>query len=196
MALPGQPQSQQSIQGTKACNKGSLVFRDWDNDNSLTPQDIKLGLEANPSGKRGLDNPNITINVHWTGNGHNNWSAGCQVISGKSYINHQGKVIDCSEFSARGNSDLSAVSKPGVKKTRGAYNFLADFVLAYAGRRNEMLYTLGRDGTVSLYGDDRLMDTLASQEVLTHIAGFEKKEEGIQKLVKVLANPSGFEGVV
>ena len=180
----------------KPATSGVLVFRDWDNDNSLTPQDIKLGLKANPSGKSNLENPNNTINIHWTGNGHNNWSAGCQVISGKSYINHKGKLIDCSGFSALGNRDLSAVSKPGVRKTRGAYNFLADFVLAYAGSRKEMLYTLGRDGTVTLYGDDRLMETLASQEVLTHIQGYNKKEEGIQKLVKVLSNPTHFDGVV
>ncbi len=166
---------------------GVLVFRDWDKDDALTEADIRVGLKSNPSGIEALNNPNMAINIHWSGNGSNNWSAGCQVISGNSYINHQGKLIDCTPFCAASTSDLSAISRPGVKKTRGAYNFLSDFVLTYAGKRDKVRYTLGRDGTVDLFGDDALIDSLATPDIVMRIREENLKSRQIGRLVEIMA---------
>lgn len=70
--------------------------------------------------------PNPTINIHWSGAGTSNWSAGCQVIAGKRYKNFRGGVIDLSETASPGYADLSS-------KTRGAYNVLVDLVTVFAG---------------------------------------------------------------
>lgn len=111
---------------------GVLVFRDRNNDNALTQADIA----------KGLDKPNTTINIHWSGKGHTNYSAGCQVVSGRSYIGHDGKVVDCSKFASPGYSGLSA------GQTRGAYNVLTDLILNYATPGVHTInYTLARDET-------------------------------------------------
>jgi len=168
---------------------GVLVYRDWDRDDALTDEDIRKGLASNPSGIVGLGNPNNSINIHWSGNGSDNWSAGCQVISGKSYINHQGKLIDCQDFCATSSRQLSLLSKPGVRKTRAAYNLLADFVLAYSGNRDKVRYTLGRDGTVELFGDDDLIDSLATPEIVERIKEVEGKGRQIKRLVEFMVHP-------
>lgn len=92
---------------------GVLVFRDVNNDNALTEEDMQKGLSTNR-----------TINVHWTGHGTSVWSAGCQVICGKDYINHHDKVIDCSAYSSPGYSGLGP-------KTKGAYNVIADLISVF-----------------------------------------------------------------
>ncbi|MEM8509312.1 MAG: peptidoglycan-binding domain-containing protein [Bacteroidota bacterium] len=104
-------------------NTGVLVFRDRDDDNALSQADLKKGLDKHP---------NTTINIHWSGIGSSNWSAGCQVVVGKSYMNHLGKVIDCSQFAATNHSQLN----DSAKKTKGAYNVCADLILCYAPRGN------------------------------------------------------------
>lgn len=93
---------------------GVLVCRDALNDDALTDDDLRAGLSANP-----------TINIHWSGAGTFNWSAGCQVIAGRRYVNHQGQTVDCVAFAARTYADL-----PG--KTRGAYNVLLDLISVFA----------------------------------------------------------------
>ena len=119
---------------------GVLVFRDVDQDDALTDSDIQKGLEG----------PNDSINIHWSGVGSANFSAGCQVIAGKSYINHLDEVVDCSKFAATSYSGWES----GL--TMGAYNLLADLVLAYSpsfhleGKANTLLYTLGRDDVLEL----------------------------------------------
>lgn len=131
---------------------GVLVFRDRNDDNALTAADLKQGLDKQP---------NQTINIHWSGIGSSNWSAGCQVIAGSSYINHKGEVIDCSRFAARSYGELTS----DIKKTKGAYNMLADLVLCYADQEVDYLYyTLGRDDSLDLsedFGKNYLKDTLA-----------------------------------
>ena len=116
-------------------SKGVLVFRDKDGDNALTQSDISSGLQA----------PNSTINIHWSGFGWLNYSAGCQVIAGKSYENASGKRVDCTEFAAVKNSEL------GTRKTKGAYNVLADLIVAYSlpKEKHTLRYTLGRDEVLS-----------------------------------------------
>jgi hypothetical protein len=111
-------------------NKGVLVFRDEDGDNALNKEDIQ----------KGLDSPNTTINIHWSGDGGFNFSAGCQVIAGRSYINDKAELIDCRKFSAKSYSSLKG------NQTKAAYNMLADLVVCYTALgKNQIWYTLGRD---------------------------------------------------
>ena len=76
-----------------------------------------------------------------------------------------GKVIDCSAFSATSYGELNK----DKKKTKGAYNMLADLVLCYAGHGVDYLYyTLGRDDTLNLaegLGSNYMRDTLSSLQV-------------------------------
>lgn len=117
---------------------GVLVLRDRDSDNALTANDIRVGFD---------ETTNHTINIHWSGIGSSNWSAGCQVIAGNSYINHRGQVIDCSSFAARNYDELNREHR----KTKGAYNMLADLILCYAQPSVEyLLYSLGRDESFKL----------------------------------------------
>ncbi|HMQ61322.1 MAG TPA: peptidoglycan-binding domain-containing protein [Flavilitoribacter sp.] len=114
---------------------GVLVFRDRDGANALTEENISKGIDAKA---------NQEINIHWSGKGDSNFSAGCQVIAGQSYINHRGELVDCSGFAASTYQELTT-------KTRGAYNFMADLALALSGAGvNKVYYTLGRDETLDL----------------------------------------------
>ena len=116
---------------------GVLVFRDEDNDNALTQDDLNKGLDPTPNG---------TINIHWSGIGKTNFSAGCQVISGQSYINHNGEKVDCKQFAGYGNGQLG-----NGKFTKAAYNVLADLIVCYSNPGvDHILYTLGRDGSLDL----------------------------------------------
>lgn len=145
-------------------DKGVLVFRDWSMEDNLTEKDIRRGLAYNKTGKWDRNNPNKTINIHWTADGKSNWSAGCQVISGRSYINHKGVLVDCSKYSANDYSSVSAVSKPSVKYNRGAYTFVSDFIYVYASpKQDHVLYTLGRDGAIEQFADTEMLDLLKKQ---------------------------------
>lgn len=135
----------------KPFRDGVLVFRDRDDDNALTEADLIKGLDTDT---------NHTINIHWSGMGHSNWSAGCQVIAGKSYINHLDQVVDCSGFAAAGYSALNT----SVKKTKGAYNVLADLIVSFSAPGvNYIYYTLGREASLALetsLGTDYAKETL------------------------------------
>lgn len=93
---------------------------------------------------------NITINIHWGGEGVSDkagWSSGCQVIAGRSYINHQDKPINCTKFAAA-NYDQLGVKVEGVYQTKGAYSVLEDLVAALSGASpddNIVRYTLIRE---------------------------------------------------
>lgn len=115
---------------------GVLVFRDRNADKALTEADIVKGLDKDP---------NTTINIHWSGIGNTNFSAGCQVIAGKSYVNDKKELVNCTPFAASSYRDL------GGRIGRGAYNVFADLILSYApaGVRS-LVYTLGRDETLFL----------------------------------------------
>jgi len=114
---------------------GVLVFRDRTSSNALTEQNIKAGV----------DGPNGTINIHWSGIGSSNFSAGCQVIAGESYLNHANELISCRAFAARSYDDLAA------GKTRGAYNVISDLILSYAPPgENTIRYTLGRESHLDI----------------------------------------------
>ncbi|MDN3723572.1 peptidoglycan-binding domain-containing protein [Aequorivita sp. SDUM287046] len=119
---------------------GVIILRDLDRNNALTPQDLAL------KGSNSLE-VNNSINIHWSGIGSSNWSAGCQVIAGKNYINNQNKLVDCSAFASAAYGDLNATSK----KTKGAYNVLADLIVCYSKPGVDyVLYSLGRAESLNL----------------------------------------------
>jgi hypothetical protein len=121
----------------RPATNGVLVFRDKEGVNALTGENIA----------HGLDKPNTTINIHWSGDGDFNFSAGCQVIAGKSYINQDNETVDCRQFASDSYSGLSA------GKTRGAYNVLSDLVVCYTDLGlNELWYTMGREENLSEIG--------------------------------------------
>ncbi len=126
-------QAHKVYQALRPASNGVLVFRDRNMNKAFDLNDISSGLDAQP---------NPTINIHWSGIGKTNFSAGCQVIAGQSYLNHQNDLVDCSEFASVTYGDL------GHGKTRGAYNLLSDLILNYAPEGvHHVRYTLGRDET-------------------------------------------------
>lgn len=134
---------------------GVLVIRDWDNDNALTNEDLKV--EDQFGNLKGI-HVNNSINIHWSGIGSTNFSAGCQVIAGKSYLNHKKELQDCSKFASRSYSGLNDRDK----KTKGAYNMLADLILCYAKpNTNHILFTLGREESLKL--DDKFGANFATR---------------------------------
>ena len=136
-AMPNWEEEEFGVAKAKLARTGQLRFQivDRDGANALTEENIGKGIDAKA---------NQEINIHWSGKGDSNFSAGCQVIAGKSYINHRGELIDCSGFAASTYEELKT-------KTRGAYNFMADLVLALSGAGvNKVYYTLGRDETLDL----------------------------------------------
>ncbi|TNE56021.1 MAG: peptidoglycan-binding protein [Bacteroidetes bacterium] len=126
-------------QALRPSGPGVLVFRDRDGDERLTAVDIAKGFDALP---------NTTINIHWSGIGTTNFSAGCQVIAGNSYINSAGKLQDCTAFAARNQSGLTG------GKTRGAYNVFVDLLMTYAPPGVQTIrYLLGRDESFKNFND-------------------------------------------
>jgi len=120
-------------QALRPASNGVLVFRDRNANRAFDLVDLVSGLDTTP---------NPTINIHWSGIGKTNFSAGCQVIAGQSYLNDLGKLVDCSHFASVTYGDL------GHGKTRGAYNVLSDLILNYAPAGvHQVHYTLGRDET-------------------------------------------------
>ena len=93
-------------------SKGVLVVRATDG--QLTPASYTKGAQPNP-----------TINIHWSGSGSSNWSAGCQVIAGKKYKNFRNEIIDLSASASAGYAGLGS-------RTRGAYNLLIDLVTVFS----------------------------------------------------------------
>lgn len=122
--------------------QGVIVLRDQDGDHALSEKDL------GGNGKNNLEVSN-SINIHWSGIGTSNWSAGCQVIAGMNYINHRNELVDCSNFTSSGYSHLNSISK----KTKGAYNVLADLVVCFSKPGiDHVYYTLGREESLNLNG--------------------------------------------
>jgi hypothetical protein len=129
-------------------DQGVLVVRSK-GDFRLDDADVSKGLEANS-----------TIHIHWGGKGLtfdvNNWSEGCQVLNGSSYIGPNTQRVDCSSFVATNNGEVA--SNPS--KTRGAYNLVADLVLGLGNDipGNTVLYTLLTEQDVALTGSPTIAD--------------------------------------
>jgi hypothetical protein len=109
---------------------------------------------------------NQSINVHWGGSGVTDsasWSAGCQVLAGKSYSNHHGKVINCSAFAAAGYAGLGANNAAGVYQNKGAYTMLVSLISALSGENpddNVIRYTLLTEADLSLDGEQFASQTV------------------------------------
>jgi hypothetical protein len=107
----------------KPLSNGVLVVRS--KDMVLNDADLAGGLERN-----------ISINIHWGGEGLRNvgrWSEGCQVIAGKGYINHNDAAVNCSDYAAPFYDQLGSKNEEGVYQTKGAYNVMTDLVTALSG---------------------------------------------------------------
>lgn len=107
----------------KPAGRGVLVVRSPGR--AFGGADLAAGLERNNS-----------INVHWGGEGTSGvvgrWSEGCQVLTGKGYVNHNGDTIDCTSFAATFYPQLGTKVN-GVYQTKGAYTVLTDLVAALSG---------------------------------------------------------------
>lgn len=114
----------------KPCTNGVLVVRDGDRDFVLDEDEMHGELEVNPS-----------INIHWGGRGTSNWSAGCQVVCGRAYINHADAVVDCTASAAVNYSTLGTRVN-SIYQTKGAYTVLADLITAFSGSIHEVDYLL------------------------------------------------------
>jgi len=68
---------------------------------------------------------NYSINLHWSGSGTSNWSAGCQVIAGLKYKNFRNQIIEMRDIAAPSYGALG-------NKTRGAYNVLIDLITVFS----------------------------------------------------------------
>ena len=107
----------------RPAGRGVIVIRDVHGDNALTDRNRRDGLDPLP---------NPTINLHWSGLGISNWSAGCQVISGATYLDDLGQAQDCREFTARNDRERGSRRAPGEPRlTMGAYTVLSDLLLCY-----------------------------------------------------------------
>lgn len=139
----GEKKQHQVYRALKPATKGVLVYR-VPEAAGLTAAQIAGGLDATPNG---------TINIHWSGVGGYNFSAGCQVIAGRSYINHRDEVINCSKYAATSYNEL------GGQKGRGAYNVFTDLLLSYGPPGvTTIAYTLGRDETLRLSDNPQWAD--------------------------------------
>lgn len=135
-----------------------LVIRDWNLDNKLDALDYDKSVSSRA---KGLDTAG-DINIHWSGLSRDlgTWSAGCQVIMGKSYLNANNDFVDCSSFSATNYNQ---------NKAKGAYTVLSDLVLCYSKQgESSLLYTLGRESSLdidgSTLGENYVVDALNKME--------------------------------
>ncbi len=132
---------------------GVIILRDLDKDHAMSAHDLSV------RGSNSLE-VNNSINIHWSGMGTSNWSAGCQVIAGRNYINNRNELVDCSNFGAVNYDYLNSSSQ----KTKGAYNVLADLIVCYSKPGVDyVLYTLGREESLNLdsnFGANYIHDAL------------------------------------
>jgi hypothetical protein len=149
-----QSESAKIFRGLKPLDRGVWVQRSA----RLIPTDADL------QGK--LDGPNDTINIHWGGGGADDrasWSAGCQVIAGKSYSNHRAAVIDCSGFAAAGYAGLGETDSKGIYRNKGAVTLMENLIAALAGEEMEdrvVHYTLLTEADFALDGEQYASQTL------------------------------------
>lgn len=140
-------------QALRPNDKGVLVFRcaNWSKGH-IDENELKLDKT-----------PNTTINIHWSGIGRTNFSAGCQVIAGARYINHREDFVDCRDFAASGTAALGTKIN-NKTQTRGAYNVLSDLILTYAPPGlTTVNYTLARDSFA--YLSDKLTGEILTEMV-------------------------------
>lgn len=141
---------------------GVLVVRAGQ-DGKLTPDDLERGLEVN-----------ATINIHWGGRGLlgqvNNWSEGCQVITGSVYVDAANRLVSCQPFAAVTPAEPR---DPASKKTRGAYNMLLDLVTALGSDLGDgrVKYTLVEAADLALLPDALRQDLARVGKEVVALAG-------------------------
>lgn len=133
---------------------GVAVVRDEDGDGRKTMKD-KVDTE-----------PNLSINIHWSGMGLSNWSAGCQVIAGSSYLLPDGEFSDCKRIGAWKYDQLGQQGKG-----RGAYSLLVDLITAFSKK-------------YSLINGQKIYYTLVDYSYLQdHVPGMAKQvDRDLEKL--------------
>jgi hypothetical protein len=128
------------IAGTEHSPGGSKVYRAYKPRPWNGPLIVRAvgDLLTDESFQRAESNP--AINIHWSGSGTANWSAGCQVVAGAKYLDFRNELVDASHRAAAGYSQLSG------SKTRGAYNVFVDLTTTFANDPrpvgDTILYTL------------------------------------------------------
>lgn len=98
----------------RPAGSGVMVVRDTNGDKRLSKGD-ELDVA-----------PNSTINLHWSGRGTSNWSAGCQVIGGAVYIDDKGGVVDYWNHASAGYAGI------GSRANRGAYDVMLSWMTVCA----------------------------------------------------------------
>ena len=142
---------------------GVMVARDVHGHNALTDENRRDGFDPVP---------NPTFNIHWSGLGRSNWSAGCQVVSGKNYLNDNGDLVSCAEYAARNDAERGKRrTQDGPRLTMGAYSVLSDLILCY---------TTARESTEK----PTFLYSLFQEEAFDAIDGIDRGEIGtkVQKL--------------
>ncbi|PPK84255.1 hypothetical protein CLV84_4024 [Neolewinella xylanilytica] len=135
----GTAKRERIYKAARPAGAGVMVIRDVHGHNALTEANRRDGFDPRP---------NPTFNIHWSGLGISNWSAGCQVVSGKNYVNDAGGIVSCTEYAARTDRQRGERRTPeGPRLTMGAYIVLSDLVLCYTLRpdlreKPTFLYTL------------------------------------------------------
>ena len=138
---------QRIYKAARPATEGVLVVRDVHDDDALTAANRERGLDLRP---------NPTFNIHWSGLGISNWSAGCQVISGSRYFNDAGVATDCRDYAARNDAERGHKRTPdGPRLTMGAYTVLSDLLLCYTAQHKPdekptFRYTLLQEETLNL----------------------------------------------
>lgn len=158
--------AKQVYKAWKPASAGVLVVRE------TTDQESKDVITDTAKMQSLLDpTPNLSINIHWSGRGSYNFSAGCQVIGGSGYVNNKRQVIDDGLLAAKNKNELHKVTttKFTGQKTKGAYNMLIDLFLNYTpDGMNSLAYSLVREETITEF----------EEWPVTEIAGLEKKMRG------------------
>lgn len=128
----------QVYEAWRPAKDGIMIYRrpaDFHQDNIIEDQ----SLMQSHLDKHG----NTTINIHWSGRGSFNFSAGCQVIGGSSYFNNKGALIDDGNLATVNKHDLD------LHHTKAAYNMLVDLITCYTTNEVRTLaYSLVRDETL------------------------------------------------
>ena len=122
-------------------NNGVLLFRDYNEDNLLTDDDVARGLDPEP---------NDDVFIQWYGTGKANFYTGAQLVIGQNYINPSGRIINCAPFTAN-----SKQGKDELEISKGAYGIFVDLIWAQSENRT-VYYTLL---------DETYFDVSAQQEI-------------------------------
>ena len=130
----------------RPASTGVMVVRDTNGDKRLSKGDQ---LDAAP---------NPTINLHWSGRGTSNWSAGCQVIGGAVYVNDEGEMVDYWDHASVGYAGI------GSRANRGAYDVMFSWMTVCAPditKSGRICYTLLEEDDLKIFSPALHQATIA-----------------------------------